>query len=99
MSFRNPLLVSLTLALIFPGSARAADNGAAAVCRFSNAAFSGYCTERVAVSEGSTPGKACGEILDCLNSTGCTKSYCQSTTIRGGWKLESAGPEKGRGKK
>jgi hypothetical protein len=64
--------------------------GGTAVCQFTNPGYSGTCTERVSVPGGSTAEKSCGEILQCLNSTGCTKTYCQSTTIRSGWRLESA---------
>ena len=94
-------LARLTLLSIFFAGAPllAADTGSTAVCRFSNAAYSGYCTERVAVPEGSTPEKECGAVLDCLNSTGCTKTYCQSTTIRQGWRLESAKPAGGNSSK
>jgi hypothetical protein len=61
-----------------------------ATCTFSNPGFSGKCVERVNVPPGSSPAQACGEILECLNSTGCTKTYCSATTIRTGWALDSA---------
>src|SRR5258706_13604576 len=93
MANRIPVPVLLFFAFIASGPALSADNGSTAVCRFSNAAYSGYCTEKVGVPEGSTPQKSCGEILACLNSTVCTKTYCQSTTIREGWRLESAKAE------
>ena len=42
------------------------------------------------VAEGSTPQQACQAILSCLNNVDCLKTYCSATTIRTGWKLESA---------
>jgi hypothetical protein len=72
-------------------SARAAPPPqASATCVFSNPAYAGKCTETAAVDNGSTPQQACQEILQCLNSVDCLKTYCQATTVRQGWKLESA---------
>src|SRR5438552_889843 len=62
---------------------------ATATCVFSNPSFSGKCTETASVPPDSTPEKACGEILSCLNDPMCARTFCQSTTIRGGWHLES----------
>jgi hypothetical protein len=61
-----------------------------AKCTFSNPAYSGSCVEAADVPEGSTPGAVCGTILACLNDTMCTRTYCQATTIRSGWKLDKA---------
>jgi hypothetical protein len=61
-----------------------------ATCTFTNPSFSGKCVENAPVDAGSTAGKACGEILSCLNNPMCTKTYCSATTIRTNWKLESA---------
>jgi hypothetical protein len=63
---------------------------ARASCVFSHRAFSGKCTEKVDVAENSTTDEACSVILDCLNDIRCTKTYCSATTLRGGWKLETA---------
>ena len=63
-----------------------------ATCTFSNPGFSGKCVENVNVPPGATPARACGEILACLNNPMCTKTYCQATTIRTNWQLESASP-------
>jgi hypothetical protein len=63
---------------------------ATATCVFVNPAFAGKCTETAAVSDGSTPQQACQVILQCLNSVDCLKTYCQATTVRQGWTLESA---------
>ncbi|HYN43272.1 MAG TPA: hypothetical protein VE129_15960 [Thermoanaerobaculia bacterium] len=64
-----------------------------ASCVFTHPAFSGKCTENVDVAENSTAADACSAILDCLNSVGCVKTYCSATTLRGGWKLETASSE------
>ncbi len=61
-----------------------------ATCVFSNPAFSGKCTETAAVADGSSAKQACESILQCLNNVDCLKTYCQATTVRSGWKLESA---------
>jgi hypothetical protein len=63
---------------------------ATATCVLSNPAFAGKCTETASIANGSTPQQACQEILQCLNSVDCLKTYCQATTVRQGWKLESA---------
>ncbi len=62
-----------------------------ASCVFTHPAFSGKCTENVEVAEGSSAADACSAILVCLNDIRCTKTYCSATTLRGGWKLETAG--------
>ena len=59
-------------------------------CSFSNPAYSGYCGVSEKVSRSVSPGAACQNVLSCLNNSQCTKTYCNATTIRGGWKLESA---------
>jgi hypothetical protein len=63
---------------------------AQATCVFTNPAFAGKCVENADVGEGSSPTQACQSILQCLNDVDCLKTYCQATTIRSGWKLESA---------
>lgn len=67
-----------------------------AMCTFSNPAYSGLCTESASLKEGESAEGACNSILQCLNNVRCEKTYCSSTTIREGWKLESAkdAPEK-----
>jgi len=57
---------------------------------FTNPAFAGKCTETAGIPEGSSAQQACDSILRCLNDVQCLKTYCQATTIRSGWKLESA---------
>lgn len=61
-----------------------------ALCVFSNPGFSGRCTETADIREKLPPGDACEEILGCLNRAGCIKTYCGATTLRQGWRLESA---------
>ena len=61
-----------------------------ATCVFTNPAFAGKCVEKTDVAEGSSPSQACEAILQCLNDVDCLKTYCQATTIRTGWRLESA---------
>jgi hypothetical protein len=61
-----------------------------ATCVFSNPGFAGKCQENVPVAAGSNEQKACESILQCLNDSRCTKTYCQATEIRTGWKLDSA---------
>ena len=63
---------------------------AQATCVFTNPAYSGKCVENANVADGSTPQQACQAILACLNNVDCLKTYCSATTIRTGWKLESA---------
>jgi hypothetical protein len=59
-------------------------------CAFSNQAYSGYCRVSEKVSRTVTPAAACQNVLGCLNNSQCIKTYCNATTIRGGWKLESS---------
>jgi hypothetical protein len=61
-----------------------------ATCVFSNPGYSGKCVQNTDVPQGSTAQQACESILQCLNDVDCLKNYCNSTTIRNGWKLESA---------
>jgi hypothetical protein len=71
-------------------SATAGEPPARATCVLSHPAFAGKCTETPAVPQDSTPRQACESVLACLNTVACTKTYCQATTIREGWNLESA---------
>jgi len=59
-------------------------------CRLSNPAYSGYCGVSEKVSRKVSPSAACRNVLSCLNNSQCVKTYCNATTIRGGWKLESS---------
>lgn len=64
--------------------------GAQATCVFTNPGYSGKCTQTVAVPSGGTAAQACQVVLECLNNAQCSKTYCDATQVRGGWKLESA---------
>jgi hypothetical protein len=60
-------------------------------CTFSNPSYSGHCGVSEVTPRSDSPRSACERILTCLNDAQCsTKTYCNATTIRGGWKLESA---------
>ena len=91
---------ALALLLAFSVSLRgapAAQPGGTYVveCTFSNPAYSGKCGVSEETPPAVTPQKACEAILACLNDTRCvTKTYCNATTVRGGWKLEEAGEKK-----
>ncbi len=61
-----------------------------ATCVFTNPGYSGKCTQTTSLVKGSTPQQACQAVLACLNNVDCLKTYCQATTVRTGWKLESA---------
>jgi hypothetical protein len=74
-------------------TAAAATGGKTAICTFTNPSYAGECIEGTPIPEGSTAMKACLAILDCLNNPHCTKTYCDATTIRVGWRLKSADEE------
>ena len=90
---RRALWVVSALALLSGGAPSPSAAGPPppqATCVFTNPAFAGKCVENAAVADGSSPTQACESILQCLNDVDCLKTYCQATTIRSGWKLESA---------
>ena len=68
----------------------AADREPAVTCIFSHPSYSGLCKQTEIPQKGTTGKEACESILSCLNDSRCIKTYCDATTIRGGWKLESA---------
>jgi hypothetical protein len=76
-----------------PSEAASAEVRRTAVCTLSNPSYSGDCVERVGIPADGTAAQACRVVLDCLNDSRCPKTYCRSTTIRQGWKLESAKQE------
>ena len=57
-------------------------------CTFHNPAYSGPCTVTEEVDGKLAPKAACTQILGCLNDSRCLKTYCNATTVRGGWTLE-----------
>ncbi len=77
-----------------PAASPAQDGGATATrhitCTFSNPAYSGHCKASAAAAKEQSAAEACQGILDCLNNVQCSKTYCNATQVRGGWKLVSA---------
>ncbi|MGB7624323.1 MAG: hypothetical protein WBN92_18410 [Terriglobia bacterium] len=69
---------------------------AIAMCAFSNPSFSGLCKESAPMKEGESADDACNGILQCLNDVRCQKTYCGGTTIREGWKVDSAKESEGK---
>ena len=87
--------LSLALLLVLSASLRGAPQAPEGTytvgCVFSNPAYAGKCTVSEETPKASTPQKACEAILACLNDTRCvTKTYCNATTLRGGWELEES---------
>lgn len=68
----------------------AADGSQIVSCAFSNPAYSGLCKQRVPLPKDATAEQACQSVLSCLNNSQCVETYCNATTTRGGWKLQSA---------
>jgi len=64
-------------------------------CTFSNPSYSGHCRQRASATTGQTANDACQEILACLNNVQCSKTYCNATQIRGGWRLVAAKEDSG----
>ena len=77
-----------------PAASSAQEGGATATrritCTFSNPAYSGHCKASAAAAKEQSAADACQEILACLNNVQCSKTYCNATQVRGGWKLVSA---------
>jgi hypothetical protein len=88
------LLALSLLAAVVPARVPPPPADAARVtCALSNPSYSGWCRATVDVPEGKTGRDACVSVLECLNNSQCTnKSYCNSTDVRGGWKLEKVEP-------
>lgn len=61
-----------------------------ALCVLSHPSLPAPCTEAVPLPPGGTAQDACSAVLACLDDPRCIKTYCQGTTIRQGWALESA---------
>jgi hypothetical protein len=57
-------------------------------CDFSNPGYSGWCRVTKQLQPGKRPRSFCSQVLACLNDVRCIRTYCNATTIRGGWKLE-----------
>jgi hypothetical protein len=78
---------------LFVMSAPVQSDSVSVECTFANPRYAGTCVEQVTPDEDQTPLQACQEILACLNDTRCVQTYCQATTIRGGWSLVSPKPD------
>jgi len=88
----DTIIVTLTLSLLVtPAQEPVAPS--AVECTFEHARYAGTCVERVTPEEKQTHLQACQAVLGCLNDTRCVKTYCNATTLRGGWKLVSPKPE------
>jgi hypothetical protein len=57
-------------------------------CELSNPGYSGWCRVSEKLSSQTTPASVCEGVLRCMNDVSCIKTYCNATTLRGGWKLE-----------
>ena len=74
-----------------PGSNVPARDSYTVECVFTNPAYSGPCAVSEETSKAVTPREACKRVLACLNNAQCvTKTYCNATSVRGGWVLTTA---------
>ncbi|MBP1605479.1 MAG: hypothetical protein H6Q08_853 [Acidobacteria bacterium] len=87
----NSLLVGATLVVL--ATTTPPDDRATVECAFQHPRYVGTCVEKVTPEEDQSHLAACRVVLACLNDTRCVKTYCQATTIRGGWTLVSPKPE------
>lgn len=69
---------------------QAAQHRRVALCAFTNDGVAERCLEATGFGPDQSPADACTEILMCLNGASCGRPFCGETTIRGGWRLESA---------
>lgn len=98
MNLALGLLLSLSLAApatVAPPDAADKGETYTAECTLSNAAYSGTCVVTESAPKTDTPETVCGRVLDCLNDSRCIKTYCNATTVRSGWSLDSS-KEKGK---
>ncbi|MGE5813650.1 MAG: hypothetical protein ACM36C_04115 [Acidobacteriota bacterium] len=92
------MIYAITLILLGLAPALKAEASSTPIeCTFSNPRYAGQCVEQVTPAEKQTPVQACRAILDCLNNSQCVKTYCNATTVRGGWRLESPKDDKNPG--
>ena len=84
--------VALLVGPLAGASSSTSEQSANVTCSLSNPSHSGWCRATVPVPKGKTGQSACEGVLACLNDTHCTKTYCEATTTRGGWKLEKVEP-------
>jgi hypothetical protein len=78
-----------------PASASAAGNATRVTCAFSNPRYSGWCRVTEEIPDASTPEGVCQNVLSCLNTVSCTKTYCNATEVRSGWRLEKVETDAG----
>ena len=86
------LLLALLLLAVPSGSRAGSTQDAppkSVTCAFSNPSYSGWCRETRPIPSGGSAEQVCQDILSCLNNTQCSETFCNATTIRGGWKVES----------
>ena len=84
------MIRATVLVLLVAGSALLSSAGTDPVdCTFSNPRYAGKCVEQATPSGRQTPVQACRVVLNCLNDPRCVKTYCNATTVRGGWTHES----------
>jgi hypothetical protein len=78
-------------AFLTPASSPSLTPGVASTvtCAFGNPSYSGWCRVTQQLRRGARPRGFCSRVLACLNDPRCTLTYCNATTIRGGWKLAS----------
>jgi hypothetical protein len=92
--FVFPKILLSAILVSGPAASPAQEGGAPAArsvtCTFSNPSYSGYCKASASAAKEQSAAGACQEILDCLNNVQCSKTYCNATQVRGGWKLVSA---------
>jgi hypothetical protein len=87
----NLVLLALSIHLFGP-PATPPPPAPALECVFEHSRYAGSCVEEVTPAENQTHLQACQAILGCLNNPQCVASYCQATTLRGGWTLVSPKP-------
>ena len=78
-----------------PSRSPAAGNATRVTCAFSNPRYSGWCRTTEELPDASTPEGVCQNVLSCLNTVACTKTYCHATEIRSGWRLEKVETDAG----
>jgi hypothetical protein len=85
------VLAALAAVLTAPTFAQApAAEQVTVTCTLNHPAYSGSCLVDTTAPKKTSPSQACAPVLDCLNKPGCTRTYCNASTIRGGWQLVDA---------
>lgn len=93
----RPLLLAAAAAgavfLLAKAPERTPTSGRTATCALSNPGYSGWCRVTESIPKNSSAAAVCQNVIRCLNDLRCAKTYCNATTIRGGWKLEAVNAE------